>query len=129
MFFEQRQIFQEGLLNRHVFSRRVYVCRTSNSPYYLIEQILIFNNSQTNNKFSRSLYFLIKQIFIFQEAISSPQTHIIFQETPYASNRKAFSRKVPPSNRYFVNRSRWLLLNLDNKYDKDELFIIKNFLF
>ena len=96
MFFEQTRIFQEGLSKRHVFSWRLSVRRTD---YYLIEQILIFPETliYTSNtyKFSRSLYFLIEQILIFQEALSNPRTPTIFQEGT-------------PSNRYFVNRSRWL---------------------
>ena len=57
---------------------------------------------------------------IFQETLSSPRTHTIFQEMtrmprtdtyfpgdPYASN--VFFRMVPPSNRYSIDRSRWML--------------------
>ena len=71
MFFELTQIFQKCLSNRHVFSKMVYL---------FVEQTLII--SSNTYKFSRSLYFLIEQILIFQEALSSPQTHSIFQETP-----------------------------------------------
>ena len=73
-------------------------------------------------EFSRSLYFLIGQILIFQEAlssprtptifqetISSPRTHTIFQETPMPRTHRHFPGRYPLSNRYFVNRSRWLL--------------------
>ena len=126
--------------NRHEFSRRAYrkdmffqgssIC-SSNRPYYLIEQVLIFPEnlikSSNTYEFSRSLYFFIEQIFIFQEALSSPRTHTIFQETlssprthtifqetPIPRTDTHFSGRYPPSNRYFTNRSRWLLSLLRN---------------
>ena len=81
--------------NRQEFSRRVYrtdiifpggsIC-SSNRPYYLIEQ---------NTNFPRNPYLVAEHIRIFQPYLVLE--HVLF------------SRKVPPSNRYFVNRSRWLL--------------------
>ena len=121
--------------NRHEFSRRAYrkdmffqrgsIC-SSNRPYYLIEQILIFPEtlilSSNTYEFSRSLYFLIQQILIFQKALtsprtptifqetlSSPRTHTILQETPMPRTHRHFPGRYPLSNRYFVIRSRWLL--------------------
>ena len=125
-------------LNRHEFSRRAYrkdmffqggsIC-SSNRSYYLIEQILIFPEtliwSSNTYEFSRGLYFLIEQILIFQEALSSPRTptifqetlssprtHTIFQETPMPRTHRLFPGRYPLSNRYFANRSRWLLSSL-----------------
>ena len=121
-----RHVFPGGSIfssNRHEFSRRVYrtyICffkeklyvhRTSNRPYHLIEQILIFPetlNFSNTYEFSRILYFLTKQISIFQEALPSHRTHIIFQETPMPRTDRHFPGRYPPSNRYFVIRSRWL---------------------
>ena len=114
--------------NRHEFSRRAYrkdmffqggsIC-LSNRPYYLIEQILIFPEtliySSNTFEFSRSLYFLTEQILIFQEALSSPRTHTIFQETIMPQTHRHFPGRYRLSNRYFVNRSRWLL-SFDDVY-------------
>ena len=38
----------------------------------------------------------------FQEALSSPRTHTIFQETPISRTHRHFSERYPLSNRYFV---------------------------
>ena len=71
MFFEQTRIFQEGLSKRHVFSRQGgYIC-SSNRPYYLIEQILIF---------LETLILILEHIRIFQEPLFSHRTVLIFQE-------------------------------------------------
>ena len=112
-------IFQEGLyvlrtdtMKRHIFSRRFYLFveqtllshRTDTNfprnPYLVVEHIRII---------FRTLYFLIEQILIFQEALSSSRTHTIFQETPMPRTHRHFPGRYPPSNRYFVKRSRWLL--------------------
>ena len=91
LFVEQTWISQEGLyvlrtdtnfpggfIEKTCFFQRGSIC-SSNTTYYLIEQILIFPETliYTSNtyEFSRSLYFLIEQILIFQEALSSPRTH------------------------------------------------------
>ena len=56
--------------NRHVFSRKVYLL--------FVEQTLLSHQTDTN--FPRNTYLVLKHIFNFQEALSSPRTHIIFQE-------------------------------------------------
>ena len=70
MFFGQTRIFQEGFSNRHVFQGGSI--GSSNRSYYLIEQILIF-----------------------QETLSSPQTHIIFQDTRL-EQKGIFQEGTPP---------------------------------
>ena len=119
MFFEQAQIFQKGLSNRHVFFKEVLFV-PSNKPYYLIGQILIVPEtliisprthtnfpgasifSSNRYQFSRNLYFFIEQIFIFQEALSSPRIHTNFQETPMSQTNRHFPGRYPPSNRYLL---------------------------
>ena len=111
MFFEQTRIFQEGYSKRHVFSRRFYL---------FVEQTLLSHRTDTN--FPRNPYLVLEHIQIFQEALysprtptifqetlSSPRTHTIFQETPMPRTHRHFPGRYPLSNRYFVNRSRWLL--------------------
>ena len=111
MFFEQTRIFQEGLSKRHVFSRRFYL---------FVEQT--FLSHRTDTKFPRNPYLVLEHIRIFQEALSSPRTptifqetlsssrtHTIFQEIPMLRTHTHFPGRYPLSNRYFVNRSRWLL--------------------
>ena len=71
MFFEQTQIFQEGLSKRHVFSRRFYL---------FIEQTFLSNRTDTN--FPRNPYLVLEHIQIFQEPL-----YIL------SSNRYSFSRK------------------------------------
>ena len=72
--------------NRYSFSRK---------PYLSIEHI----------RFFRRHYLVLEHI---QFSRRSPG--ISCKMGPHALNRYAFSRKVPPSNRYFINnRSRWLL--------------------
>ena len=91
MFFKQTRIFQECLSNRHVFFKEGI------RPYYLIEQILISPEALISSyEFSRSLYFLIEQIFIFKVDLSSPQTHIIFQETHMPRIDRDFPGRYPP---------------------------------
>ena len=115
MFFEQTQIFQEGLLKRHDFLRRSYL---------FVEQTLLSHRTDTN--FSRKPYLVLEHIRIFQEALSSPRTHTIFQkilssprthtifqETPMPRTHRHFPGRCPLWNRYFVNRSRWLLSVFD----------------
>ena len=121
--------------NRHKFSRRAYrkdmffqggsIC-SSNRPYYLIEQILIF--PETLNLVLEHIQIFQEPLFshrtdthfpgspssprtptIFQETLSSPQTHTVFQEPPMPRTHRHFPGRYPLSNRYFVNRSRWLL--------------------
>ena len=84
------------------------------------EQTLLSHRTDTN--FSRNPYLVFEHIQIFQEALyspraptifqktlSSPRTHTIFQETPMPRTHRHFPGRYPLSNRYFVNRSRWLL--------------------
>ena len=66
MFFPGGSIYS---LNRHEFSRRIYM---------FFEQT-----------------YLIEQILIFQEALSSPLTHTIFQETPMPRTHRYFPRRYP----------------------------------
>ena len=84
--------------------------------------------TETDTNFSRNPYFIhLQHLHIFQEPLFSHRTDIHFPEAlsssrtlqgdSYGLNRYAFSRKVPPSNRYFINRSRWLLL-------KGEIFFL-----
>ena len=70
MFFEQTQIFQKGLLKRHVFSRRFYL---------FVEQTLLSHRTDTN--FPRNPYLVLEHIRIFQEP------------SIFSSNRYSFSRK------------------------------------
>ena len=124
MFFEQTRIFQEGLSKRHVFSRRFYLFveqtflshRTDTNfprnPYLVLEHIRIFQEPllchRTDNHFPGSLSSP-RTPTIFQETLSSPRTHTIFQETPMPRTHRHFPGRYPLSNKYFVNRSRWLL--------------------
>ena len=73
LFIEQTRIFQEGLSKRHVFSRRGSIC-SSNRPYYLIEQILIFLTNP---------YLVLEHILIFQEPLFSHRTDTHFSRKPY----------------------------------------------
>ena len=82
-FIKQTRFFKEGLSGRRtdLIISSIEQIVISQTPFlYIIVLKHIY-------EFSRSLYFLIEQILIFKEALSSPQTHIIFPETPYASNR------------------------------------------
>ena len=87
MFFEQTQIFQESLSKRNVFSRKFYL---------FVEQTLLSHRTDTN--FPRNPYLVLEHIQIFQE-------------TPMPRTHRHFPGRYPLSNRYFVNRSRWLLSN------------------
>ena len=115
LFFFSRSnlfiVFQEGLSKRHVFSRRFYL---------FVEQTFLSHRTDTN--FPQNPYLVLEHIrifqeplfchrthTIFQETLSSPRTHTIFQETPMPRTHRHFPGKYPLSNRYFVNRSRWLL--------------------
>ena len=124
LFVEQTWIFQEGLyvlrtdtnfpgglIEKTCFFKEV-LSGSSNRPYHLIEQI----------NFPRNPYLVLEHIRIFQEplfshrtdthfqeALSSPRTHTIFQETPMPRTHRHFPGRHPLSNRYFFNRSRWLL--------------------
>ena len=75
------------------FSRRFYLFVKQNlvshltdinfprNPYLVLE---------LTYEFSRSLYFLIEQILIFQEALSSPRAPTIFQENPLPRTHRHF---------------------------------------
>ena len=98
MFFEQTRIFQEGLSNRHVFSRRFYLFVEplstslveprvwSNRPYYLIKQILIFQkplfSHRTDIHFPGSLYFLIEHILFSRRPLCLEQIGKFQEDTP-----------------------------------------------
>ena len=109
----RRNIFQESSSNRHVFSRR-FIC-SSNRPYYLIEQILIFPETlispQTHTNFPIPL-FSHRTDFNFPGSPLVLEHIIIFQETPMPRTDRHFPGRYPPSNRYFDNRSRWLLSHI-----------------
>ena len=66
MFFEQTQIFQEGLSKRHVFSRRVHL---------FVEQTLLLSH-RTDTNFPRNPYLVLEHIRIFQEPLFSHRTDI-----------------------------------------------------
>ena len=100
--------------NRHVFSRRFYLF-VEPTLICLIEQILV------SVRFSQKSFILdLEHIRIFQKPLcifSSNRysfsrkpylviKHIFFSRRPLCLEQMGtFSRKVPPSNRYFVNRS------------------------
>ena len=122
MFYKQTRIFQEGLSKRHEFSRRVYIYvlqTDTNFPGGLIEKTCFFKEvlsiRQTGPYYlieqtytaKKTLIIVLGQILIFQEALSSPRTPTIFQETPMPRTHRYFPGRYPLSNRYFVNRSRW----------------------
>ena len=125
LFVEQTRIFQEVLSKRHVFSRRFYLFveqtllshRTDTNfprnPYLVLEHILIFQeplfSHRTDTHFSGIALSSPRTPTIFQETLSSPRTHTILQETPMPRTHRHFPGEYPLSNRYFVNRSRWLL--------------------
>ena len=92
--------FSGGFIETDMFFQGGSIC-SSIRPYYFIEQILE-TLIQLPRTHTRSLYFLIEQIFIFQEALSTHQTHIIFQETPIPRTDRHFPGRYHPSNRYFV---------------------------
>ena len=98
--FSNRHEFSRRSIRKDMFFQGSYIC-SSNRPYYLIEQILIFQEALSSPRTPT----------IFQETLSSPQTHTIFQETPMPRTHRRFPGRYPLSNRYFVNRSRWLLSN------------------
>ena len=119
-FFEQTRIFQEGLSKRHVFSRRFYlfVEQTLLShllSYLVLEHIRIFQeplfSHRTDTHFPGALSSP-RTPTIFQETLSSPRTHTVFQEPPMPRTHRHFPGRYPLSNRYFANRSRWLLSSI-----------------
>ena len=67
MFFEQTQIFDEGLSNRYIFSRKS-ICQSVCRKDYLIEQILIFPET----------LIVLKHVQIFQDPLFSHRTNINF---------------------------------------------------
>ena len=71
MFFEQTQIFQEGLSKRHVFSRRFYL---------FVEQTLLSHRTDTN--FPRNPYLVLEHIRIFQEPLFSHRADTHFPGSP-----------------------------------------------
>ena len=85
--------------NRHEFSRRAY----RKNMFFQEDSICSSNR----------LYYLIEQILIFPETLSSPRTHKSFQENPMPCTYRHF----PFSNRYFANKSRWLLLSFVRRTD------------
>ena len=82
MFFEQTRIFQEGLSKRHVFFKEVLL---------FVERTLL-----SYRTFSRKFYLVFEHIQ-FSRRPPMPRTH------------RYFPGRYPLLNRYFVDRSRWLL--------------------
>ena len=76
-----------------MFFRESSIC-SSNRPYYLIEQILIFQEALSSPR--------TRTHTIFEETLSSSQTHTIFQETLCLEQIRIF-------HRYFIDRSRWMI--------------------
>ena len=71
MFFEQTQIFQEGLSKRHAFPRRFFL---------FVEHTYIYHRTDTN--FPRNPYLHLKHIQIFQESLFSYRTDTHFPGSP-----------------------------------------------
>ena len=101
--------FPGGFIEQTYFFQGVSIC--SRTDLLISHKLLFSPRTHTNlsgifssnrYQFSRSLHFLIEQIFILQEALSSPRTHIIFQETPMPRTDRNFQGR-PRLNRYFVN--------------------------
>ena len=131
MFFEQTQIFQEGLSKRHVFQGGS-IC-SSNRPYYLIEQILIYPRNpylvlEHIHIFQEPLFFhrtdthfpgsLSPQTpMIFQETISSPRTHTIFSKRSLCLEHiDIFQESTSSRTDISLIRSRWLLSKYKSLY-------------
>ena len=115
--------------NRHKFFRRAYRKDIffSRRFYLFVEQTLL--SHQTDINFPRNPYLFLEhlRIFqetlssprtptIFQETLSSPRTHTIFQEPPMPRTHRHFPGRYPLSNRYFANRSWWLLSKQHHPY-------------
>ena len=102
--------------------------------YLFVDQTLLSYRTDTN--FSSNPYLVLEHICIFQGLLIFYRTYTNFPgASVFSSNRYSFSRKpylvlelillsrrplcleqhfpetYPPSNRYFVYRSRWLLSN------------------
>ena len=84
MFFEQAQIFQEGLSNGHALFKE---------GLSFAENTLLSHQTDTN--FPRNPYLVPKHIHIFQEPLFSPSNRYQFSRTPsiFSSNGYSFSRK------------------------------------
>ena len=118
---------------RHVFSRRFYL---------FVKQTLLSHRTDIN--FSRNPYLVLKHIQIFQEPLFSHQTdphfpgfpgfhfpylvlqtHTFFQKPPMPRTHRHFPGRYPEvyplSNRYFANRSRWLLSYRVDREEKTSL--------
>ena len=121
LFVEQTRIFQ-GLSNRYVFSRRVYLLvEQTLLSHRTIEQILIFPETlisfRTHTNFSEASIFssIRYQFSNFPGASIFSSNRYLFSRKPYLVLKHiSFSRKPlygykQKGNRYFVNRSRWLL--------------------
>ena len=132
LFFQEQPFynFPGGSIcssNRHEFSRRLIektcffkedlsVCRTD-----------LFISSNTY-EFSRSLYFVIEHLQFSRRPYLVLEHIPIFQETPMPRTHRHFPGRYPISNRYFVNRSRWLL-SLFKCYKNSLEYIYGMFLF
>ena len=117
--------------NRHKFSRRVYICSSNRHEFswrayrkdmfFQGGSICLSNrpylSHRTDTNFPRNPYLVLEHIRIFQEPLFCYRTHTIFQETPMPRTHRHFPGRYPLSNRYFVNRSRWLLSQQQTKTD------------
>ena len=109
--FVEQTCFFPGEFIEQTFS--YYLIKHNNTNFL---RNFYYFSPQTHPKFpgaSIFVYFPFKQISIFQELLfshqtdihfpGSPQTNIIFQETPMPWIDKHFPERYLPSNRYFVN--------------------------
>ena len=125
MFFEQTRIFQEGLSKRHVFSRRFYLfveqtllshrtdINISQKPLFSPQTHTNFPGasifSSNRYSFSRKPYLVLEHLRFSRRPYLVLEHIGIFQEPPMPRTHRHFPGRYPLSNRYFANRSRWLL--------------------
>ena len=101
MFFEQTRFLKEDFLKdlfveQTLLSHNRYFPR---NPLLFLEHIRIFQE----HLFSHRTYSFSSKPYIVLEHIT------IIQETPMPRTDTHFPGRYPPSNRYLINRSRWLL--------------------
>ena len=100
LFFFSRSnlltIFQESLSVRRIDTNFPggFIC-SSNRHFFFQEGLF----SHRTYSFSRKPYLVLKHILFFRRPLCLKQIGLFQEGTP----------PPPPSNRYFVNRSRWLL--------------------
>ena len=115
MFFEQTRIFQQGLSNRTCFFKEGLSVRRTDL-YYFIEQILISQKPLLSPR--KHMNFPRTSIFSSNRySISQRRPYLVLEHIPFSLCLEQIGifqegTPPPPSNRYFVNRSQWLLLRL-----------------